>query len=52
MKLYYLLITDEEAGDESLAGMGEKREAQFGQSDEAILLSCVQSGIYYLQPQQ
>lgn len=50
MKQLYLLITDEEAGGESLAGVGEKREAPFGPLDEAFLLNCVLSGVYYLQP--
>lgn len=49
MKQFYF-ITDEEAGDESLAGVGEKREAPFGRVNEAILLTCVQSGVYYLKP--
>lgn len=51
VKPYYLLITDEETGDQSLARVGEKREGQFGQLlDKEILLNCVKSHIYYLQP--
>jgi len=39
--------------DQSLAGVSEEREGQFGQLlDKAILLNCVKSDIYYLQLRQ